>query len=481
MHMTISPSREHHYHFVTGKLAAPMLREVIDRLAARYGFRYTIDVMPITVAALMSAAWLKKRLKIGDDVTHVIVPGYLDSGRDELASGMTVPVVIGPTDCRLLPELFGETSQPPSLDDFSISIIAEINHVPRFAINEIVSIAQRLRDDGANVIDIGCDPSKRCTNIADYVSAIIDQDHEVSIDSFDPWEVEQAIKAGAKLVLSVNSTNRQRSVDWGVEVVAIPDSPPDVQSLHETIAFLEHANVPFRVDPILEPIGTGFAKSLVRYSSIRDCYPKVPMMMGIGNLTELTDVDSAGVNMVLLALCEEMRIESVLTTQVINWARSSVKECDAARKICHYAVKHQTPPKRLSNDLLMLRDPKLMHFSRQTLDQLAMAIRDNNYRLHADENELHLLARSLHLSDRDPFALFAQLLQHPISDNVDASHAFYLGFELAKASIARTLGKQYTQDQPLRWGMLTQSEPTHRLKRTSKKKRQSPRSEPPTS
>jgi hypothetical protein len=48
--------------------------------------------------------------------------------------------------------------------------------------------------------------------------------------------------------------------------------------------------------------------------------------------------------------------------------------------------------------------------------------------------------------------------------NVDASHAFYLGFELAKAATALTLSKNYVQDESLDWGYLTQAERSHRLK-----------------
>ena len=49
---------------------------------------------------------------------------------------------------------------------------------------------------------------------------------------------------------------------------------------------------------------------------------------------------------------------------------------------------------------------------------------------------------------RDPFDLFPKL-------NVDAdgAHAFYLGYELAKAEIAMQLGKRYAQDNPLDWGI----------------------------
>jgi hypothetical protein len=37
----------------------------------------------------------------------------------------------------------------------------------------------------------------------------------------------------------------------------------------------------------------------------------------------------------------------------------------------------------------------------------------------------------------------------------DASHAFYLGVELARAQIAWQLKKRYVQDQELAWGLNT--------------------------
>ena len=47
---------------------------------------------------------------------------------------------------------------------------------------------------------------------------------------------------------------------------------------------------------------------------------------------------------------------------------------------------------------------------------------------------------------------------------IDASHAFYLGYEMAKAVTALTLSKNYVQDQALRWGFLTTPEKSHRQK-----------------
>ena len=86
------------------------------------------------------------------------------------------------------------------------------------------------------------------------------------------------------------------------------------------------------------------------------------MMMGVGNLTELTDVDSAGINVLLLGFCQELGIHSVLTTEVINWCRSCIRELDLARRLVWFACQRQVLPKHLEPGLHLLRDPKLRSF-----------------------------------------------------------------------------------------------------------------------
>jgi hypothetical protein len=182
--------------------------------------------------------------------------------------------------------------------------------------------------------------------------------------------------------------------------------------------------------------------------------------------------------MLLLGICQELQIGSVLTTEVINWARSAVRECDLARRLVHYAVTHRVPPKRLSDALVMLRDSQLHPFPEKGLRDLADRLKDNNYRLMAQAGQLHLLAANLHLVGRDPFQLFDELLKQPQADNVDAGHAFYLGYEMAKAVTALTLGKQYEQDEALDWGFLTEPEDHHRIARTSRHRKSSTKKRP---
>lgn len=448
-------------HFVTGKLAEHSLRQVLERLAPRVGFEYSIQVLNITVAALMTTPWIAKRLVVPPDTSRVLIPGGSRGPLEAFAGVTSVPVERGPEDLRRLDEFFGQQSRDLSTyGDHDIEIIAEINHAPRLASADLLAQARRLRADGADRIDIGCDPGSVWTAVGDAVRMLVDEGFVVSIDSFEPREIIAATRAGATLVLSVNSTNVAAAADWGCEVVIVPDVPATLEGFDETIARLANHGVPMRLDPVLEPIGFGFAASLGRYLEIRRRYPDAEMMMGIGNLTELTDVDSAGINVMLLGFCQETGIRSVLTTEVIHWARSSVKECDLGRRLVHHAVTNRTLPKHVEPGLVTLRSGKPQEFGDAQLDRIATAIRDPNFRIFAERGEVHLVGAGLHLASRDPFLLFRQVAEAG-RDDVDPSHAFYLGYEVAKAVTAVTLGKDYRQDQALDWGHLTQPEIAH--------------------
>jgi dihydropteroate synthase-like protein len=450
-----------HIHFVTGRLAESSLRSVVGSLASALGFDYSIDVLPITVAALMTPKWIGRHIRVPTAATRVLIPGYCQGDLSPLQDLVRPTIERGPKDLRQLPEYFGQHDS--SLDDYGsydIEIVAEINHAPQLSLQAILDLAAHYQRQGADIIDVGCEPGDPWDGVADCVRALRDSGHRVSIDSLQPAEIATAIRAGAELVLSVNSSNRSAACDWGCEVVVIPDDSASLTGFDETIEFLTTRGVPVRLDPVLEPIGCGFAASLERYLAVRRRYPQAEMLMGIANLTELTDADSAGINVLLLGLCQELGIRSVLTTEVINWARTSVRECDLARRLVHFAVQQRRPPKHIEPRLVSLRDPRLYPLAPQELADLAARIRDHNYRIFAADDGVHLISAGLHLKGHDPFRMWEQLLDTQ-PQNVNASHAFYLGYELAKAATARALGKQYEQDQPLQWGHLTPEPSAH--------------------
>ena len=443
--------------FVTGRLAEFSLRRVLDDIAPKAGVAAEVAVLPISVAALMTPRWVARHLDVPEGIDQVVLPGHCRGDLSDVAAKARVEVVLGPEDLRDLPLYLGQSDDHlVGYGVFDIEILAEVNHAPRLGLDAILAEADRYVADGADRIDLGCDPGGPWRGVADAVKALRDRGYKVSIDSFDPTEVAEAVGAGADLVLSVNASNREPARDWGVEVVALPDRPGTLEGIDETLDRLERDDIPYRLDPILEPIGFGFAASLGRYLEARRRYPDAALMMGIGNLTELTDVDSAGVNTLLIGFCQELAIRSVLTTEVINWARSSVREIDLARRLAYHSVNRHVLPKHIEPRLVALRDPKPHRFGPEALGALAWTIKDPNWRIFAEDGTIHVMNNTVHIEGTDPFLLFDRMGVE------DPSHAFYIGYELMKAKTALTLNKNYRQDQALCWGFLTEHEVSHR-------------------
>ena len=112
------------------------------------------------------------------------------------------------------------------------------------------------------------------------------------------------------------------------------------------------------------------------------------------------------------------------------------------------AREDESLPRDYTAGLLALHERKPFANSPQDIAQLAAAVRDHNYRIEVAEDGIHIFNRDLHLTAREPFALYPQL-----GVEGDGGHAFYLGAELARAEIAWQLGKRYAQDSGLGWGV----------------------------
>ncbi len=439
--------------FVTGRLAEPLVRRVVGELSETAGFTAEVRPLGISVAALMHVDWVRRKLILDEPFDRVILPGWCQGDVDVLSNHFGVPFELGPKDIRDLPRMFGTSRQEAGLSQYDIEILAEINHAPRLSDADILDLARHYGESGADVIDVGTVPGESWPRTGDIVRMLADEGFRVSIDSFDRREVEAAVTAGAELVLSCNSTNVDWAAELGVELVAIPDDPRELSTLTETVDALSAVGCRFRADPIIEPIGFGFAASLARYFEARRRWPDVPLLMGVGNLTELTEVDSAGVNMLLAGLCQELNIGSILTTEVINWSCSAVREFDRARRLVRHAVTQRTLPKHVDSSLVMLRDPRVNEYGAETLQAMAAGLTDPNFRIFVERGEVHVMNRDGYWRGIDAFELFDRFVAE--SRPIDASHAFYLGYELAKAVTALTLGKQYNQDSALQWGFLT--------------------------
>jgi dihydropteroate synthase-like protein len=409
-------------------------------------------VLRITVAALMTTPWIARELTAPQDTDLVVIPGLCEGDPRVIAETLGAAVEKGPKDLREIPAHFGRAVRGRAYGAWNIEIVAEINNAPRLTRDDLRSAAAYFHAAGADVIDVGCTPGLAFPSLAEVVRDLVAAGMRVSVDTFDPGEIRTAVDAGAELVLSVNGSNIHAARDLAgsaARVVVVPDLGGALDTLAPSLDALSRWGVRFLIDPILEPIGHGFMASLERYAEVRRRYPDAEMLMGVGNLTELTAADSTGVNALLVAVCQELDVRAVLTTEVIPWARGAVRELDVARRLMHYAITQHSVPKGVDDRLVTVKDPAVLTFTEDELRALQAALTDPNYRIFADREAITVLNNERFVRGTDIQEIFAQL------EVVEATHAFYLGKELARASLAVTLGKTYRQEGALSWGYLT--------------------------
>ncbi|MGO9134299.1 MAG: DUF6513 domain-containing protein [Methylovirgula sp.] len=431
---------------LTGHLAYSRLVKLMNDLGP-VPFGWHVYDIGVQVAALMTEVIILRRLPKPLDADRIILPGRCRADLDRLSRQAGVPVMRGPDELVDLPAFLGRGARVPDLSRHDIRIFSEIVDASAQNVEAILARAAAMRAAGAEVIDLGCLPDTPFPHLEDCVRALKAAGHGVSVDSADRGELERGAAAGADYLLSLTEETLDIAQKFPVTPVLIPKPHGDLESLVRVANAATAAKIPFIVDPVLDPIHFGFATSLTRYIETRRRLPKAEIMMGTGNLTELTEADTSGITATLIGLCSELAIRNVLIVQVSPHTRRTVQEHDAARRLMYAARADEAIPKGYGAGLLQLHELKPFPSSSEEIAERVAEVRDKNFRIETAEDGIHVYNRDIHHVARDALSFF------PVLDVAgDGAHAFYLGTELAKAEIALALGKRYVQDEPLDFG-----------------------------
>ncbi len=434
-----------HILFLTGRLAEKQLRSILQKMQPE--FTYTVHVLGVKVAALMTAEMIARRLTDTFGADRIIIPGRCRGDLVVLSEALGVPVQRGPEEVKDLPQYFGKKAQQADLKKYKVKIFAEITDAAIISIDEALNRAEYYRQNGADVIDIGCLPSTAFPDMEAMIQALKRRCFTVSIDSLEADDLLRGGRAGADYLLSLHESTLWIADEVAATPILIPEKHQDLASLDRAIAVMQAKNRPFIVDPILDPIHFGFTDSIVRYHEVRKNHPDVEMMLGVGNITELTHADTMGMNALLLGICSELNINHILATEVSKHASRAIKEADLARRIMYAAKEYDTLPKHISPDLMALHETAPFPYTQSEIKEWAREIKDPSYRIQTSTDGVHIYNRDGFYTALNPFDFYPYLgVQN------DASHAFYLGVELARAQVAWQLGKRFTQDQELTWG-----------------------------
>ncbi|HEU4986987.1 MAG TPA: DUF6513 domain-containing protein, partial [Rhizobiaceae bacterium] len=361
--------------FLTGRLAKPRLEKVMAGLGETE-FDWEIIDTGVKIAALMTEEIIKRRVKLPEGASRVVVPGRFRGEPERLGAHFGVPFLRGPDEVADLPAFLGREGKPPDLSRHDLRIFAEIVDASELSLDALVSKAKTLAAAGADVIDLGCLPDTPFPHLSEAVQALKALDLTVSVDSASIEELREGAKAGADYLLSLTEHTLELAQDHPAVPILIPSVPGDLASLDRAMEAADKKGIRFIADPVLDPIHFGFAESLQRFVETRRRWPKAELLMGTGNLTELTDADSAGLTAMLLGVCSELSISNVLVVNVSPHTNRTVEEHDLARRIMFAARSDEALPRNYHPGLLQVHDRRPFPASIEDIEALAKEVRD---------------------------------------------------------------------------------------------------------
>ncbi|HEY6669302.1 MAG TPA: DUF6513 domain-containing protein, partial [Methyloceanibacter sp.] len=338
--------------FLTGHLARPRLEAVLKGMDG--GFAWKVLDIGVKVAALMTEDIIMRRLPQPVEADKIMLPGRCRADLDRLSDRFGVPFLRGPDELKDIPMYFGRARKASDMITYDIQIFAEIVDASALAVDVIVKRAEDYVLKGANVIDLGCLPDTPFPHLEETIRALKEKGYKTSVDSADPDELLRGGKAGADYLLSLNEETLHVADQVASIPVLIPKDHGDMASLYRVMDTLDKKGRKYLVDPVLDPINFGFMKSMERYAEIRRERSEAEILMGTGNLTELTDADTTGITAVLLGIASELHIRNVLVVQVSPHTRRTVEEHDLARRIMYASRAEHELPKDYADGLLCL-------------------------------------------------------------------------------------------------------------------------------
>jgi len=389
--------------FLTGHLARPRLEAVLETMNADFAWK-VLDI-GVKVAALMTEDIILRRLEQPVEADTIMLPGRCRADLDRLRDRFGVPFLRGPDELKDIPIYFGRARKASDMTKYDIQIFAEIVDASALPVEAIVKRAEDYVQKGANVIDLGCLPDTPFPHLEEAIRALKEQGNKTSVDSADPDELLRGGKAGADFLLSLNEETLHIADKVASIPVLIPKDHGDMASLYRAMDALDKKGRKYLVDPVLDPINFGFMTSLERYAELRRERPDAEILMGTGNLTELTDADTTGITAVLLGIASELQIKNVLVVQVSPHTRRTIEEHDLARRIMFASRAEHELPKDYADGLLALHSRRPFPQSADEIAAVAREVRDGNFRIEIAEDGIHIYNRDGHYIARDAFDL----------------------------------------------------------------------------
>lgn len=357
-----------------------------------------------------------------------------------------------------------------------MKVCAELVDATLLSDPQIQRLTAHYLSSGADILDIGVhigatpeDVRRAVQTVAGFAASVA-ACAPLSIDTLDPALIHTGIEAGVEMVLSLNSTNipavGEALADHDIAAVIIPDAEGGLESLEANLKLAaEYRITRLIADPVLNPIGYGIAESLNTYFQFRLKEPRTPLFVGAGNVTELTDADSGGINATLAGIASELDAAILFTPECSDKAHGSVRELRVAAEMMMLAKARRSAPKDLGIDLLVLKEKRKKPVACLPAGERVRAAKAETWQLDPagyfrigifelteDGAGERVICAEHSPSGRQVIGTSAQAIVDTILRLELVSlpgHLAYLSRELTRAELALKLERSYEQDEEL--------------------------------
>lgn len=479
---------------VTGRLAESIVRRKVKNKAE-------VAVLDIEVAAFITPSLLRGNIHKNYDL--ILLPGLVSGDFSALEDELHIPIRLGPKHAadldfvlsfaeevifsRDIPacELLKQKKRKDAFEriselehksrasftlkhlkiggDSRMKVMAEIVDAGHMDKQALINKIRYFEYIGADIIDLGLslDTTPQETKLA-VEAAVSATQLPISIDTTDPDLINVALNLGIDMVLSLNSENMREVNIKHAAVVVIPDQN-DIDSLFQNIELARNAGITKIIaDPVLEPVGK-LVDSISRYYEFRKQDRAMPLFFGAGNVTELIDADSIGINALLAGIAMELDANILFTPDFSHKTYNGVSELKTASMMMMLAKHRETPPKDLGVDLLVVKEKRRRGFGILSGNYI-QAKSDEEWHLDPAgcfkieitpeeiQNENYIPAKII-AENKKNNTLVAGTTAKQVMDTIlrlglvsRLDHAAYLGRELMKAELALRFKRSYSQD-----------------------------------
>ncbi len=476
---------------ITGELACPLIKEVVSDSKQDIIVHIADNTQ---VAAFLTPRQIIKEVKTNfsnqlDEIDMILVPGLIKKGTKEITKELGIPTFKGSTDgadlamvLNLIGNIDLSEDKPadklieeekrneafkfieefendhetinkllekpnnilignlPVGEDFPMRVLSEIANAPFLSKEALINKCQYFVDSGADMIDIGMAAGEDFSDkIPDLIKTLrpIVGDRPLSIDTLNPKEIKVAAENGIDFVLSLDLGNNSEIKD-----------------------------LLYVADLILDPVNSSsIVESFIACHEFHKTN-KAPMFFGVGNVTELMDADSGGVNVLLAGIGMELGASILFTPEESGKTRGSVYELATASKMMFLAKNRKSIPKDLGINMVVFKDKhkrndvivneldgvpeikqkKPLKFIRDkagsfkiTVDYGTTVSESRIIATHFKKNKADLV-----ITGHTAKEIYEEIITKELVTRME--HAAYLGSELKKAEIAMVTGKDYVQD-----------------------------------